>query len=242
MRGDDLAKNVGFIIEVERARAKLSQARLAERLGTSQQWLSRVERGASGTTVVSVQRILAALGKQLRVEAVPMHADLDEDIWRGKVQRRDLLYVYLPLLRLLSGLPYAVAGRTAAKAQAAPIVCPLWIDIVLAEAGLDTLAALMRTKFCERWSTKWEDWGYGDRDPREPGANRWHICGVDMRLHVVSTLPSTVEVRIDELIVPVVPLADLERTDAWLHRIMRRWRATGPSDEPRGVRRAGAQP
>jgi len=228
VRGENLAETVGFILGVERARARLSQARLAERLGVSQQWLSRVERGEANASFATVQRIFAELGKQLRVEAVPVGTDMDHDINRGLVRTEEDrcgdVGIYGTLLHRLTGVPHAVTGRLAAFAQGAPIPSPLWIDIVVAAKDLDSLAAITEQTFCMRWSQRWEDWGYGSTDPREPGAPRWKIYLCDMRLQIVDELPQTIEVRVGEQPLRVVPIADIERDDPWLHRLMNRWR------------------
>jgi len=228
VRGENLAETVGFILGVERARAHLSQARLADRLGVSQQWLSKVERGDANASFATVQRIFAELGKQLRVEAVPLAADMDNDINRGlaltEEDRCGDVEIYGTLLHRLTGVPHAVTGRLAAFAQGAPIPSPLWIDIVVAAKDLDALAAVTEQSFCMRWSPRWEDWGYGSTDPREPGAPRWKILLCDMRLQVVDELPPTIEVRVGEYVLRVVPIADFERDDPWLHRLMSRWR------------------
>jgi hypothetical protein len=49
----------------------------------SQQWISKVERGAAGVSLDLVGRLFAGLGKQLRVEVVPLGADMDAEIDQG---------------------------------------------------------------------------------------------------------------------------------------------------------------
>jgi len=83
VRGDSLPETVGHLLTLERLRAGLSQARLARRLGTSQQWLSKVERGAANVSLHSIQRILAELGRQLKVETAPLGSDLDKEMDRN---------------------------------------------------------------------------------------------------------------------------------------------------------------
>ena len=70
----------------------------------------------------------------------------------------------------------------------------------------------------------WEDWGYGSTDPREPGVLRWHLGLSDMRLQVVDELPPTIQVCVGEHVLRVVPMAEIERVDPWVHRLMTRWR------------------
>lgn len=237
MQREVIAEAVGSILDAERSRAGLSQAQLAERAGVSQQLVSRLERGAVNATLATVQRIFAVLGKQLRVEAVPLGADLDIGIDRSLAaaeEEHEQMGVHSSLLRHLSDIPFAVTGRLAAYSQGAPMQSPAWIDIVVARKDLDALAAVMAKSFCMRWSAKWEDWGYDSTDPREPGMPRWRIRLSDMRLQIVDELPPTIEMRLGEFLLRLVPLAEIEREDPWLRRLMTRWRqrpessVTGP--------------
>ena len=45
-----------------------------------------------------------------------------------------------------------------------------------------------------------------------------------MRLQIVDQLPPTMELRVGEFVLRVVPIAQIEREDPWLHRLMTRWR------------------
>ncbi len=228
MQGDNLAEAVGLILGAERNRARLSQAQLAERLGVRQQWLSRIERGTANVTLATVERFLAVLGRQLRVEAVPLRADMDIDIDRGlaltEEERAADIGLHRILLDRLSGIGFGITGRLAAFAQGAPMGSPSWIDIVVARKDLDALADVMAKSFCMRWNPQWEDWGHGSTDPREPGVPRWQFGLSDMRLHIVDEVPATIEVRVGEQVLRVVPIAEIERDDPWLHRLMTRWR------------------
>lgn len=234
MRGENLREAIGYLLTVERARARLSQARFAERLGCTQQWLSRVERGTVNLTLSAIQRIFAELGRQLRVETERVGADLDVEIDRGlrltQDDRRIEVELHRLLLRKLDGIPFAVAGPMAAFIQGAPLASVSHVDIVIAEADLPTLAAMMERTFCQRWKAQWEDWGYDPVDPREPGSMRWWIGNSDMRLRVVPQAPATIAVNIAGFTLQVIPLAEVERDDPWLRRLMNRWRdrADGP--------------
>ncbi len=222
-----LAEMVGSILSAERGRARLSQAQLADRAGLSQQLVSQLERGTANATFATVQRIFATLGKQLRVEAVPLGADLDVDIdrfLRATEGNREQLGSHGALLRRLREVPFAVTGWLGAVVQGAPMLSPDWIDILVASQDLDALAAVMEKSFCMRWNAKWQDWGYGPTDPREPGALRWRIHLSDMRLQIVDQLPPTMKLRVGEFVLRVVPIAQIEREDPWLHRLMTRWR------------------
>ena len=57
-----------------RQNANLTQADLAERLGTSQSAVARLEQGATNPTVSTLARTAAAAGFALRIELVPLSA------------------------------------------------------------------------------------------------------------------------------------------------------------------------
>lgn len=59
---DDTVRNVGRRVAELRARAGLTQERLAERLGLSVKYIQRVEGGGENLTVRSLARIAGLLG------------------------------------------------------------------------------------------------------------------------------------------------------------------------------------
>jgi uncharacterized protein len=59
------------LIRRARAGARLSQAALAERAGTSQPALARYETGATLPTLPTLERLLGACGRRLELRAVP---------------------------------------------------------------------------------------------------------------------------------------------------------------------------
>ena len=63
--------NAGALLRETRIRNGLDQRTLARRAGTTQAQVSRIERGAVSPGVDTLARLLAAMGLQLRVEAVP---------------------------------------------------------------------------------------------------------------------------------------------------------------------------
>jgi transcriptional regulator with XRE-family HTH domain len=227
VRGDSLSETVGYLLANERVKAGLSQARLARRLGTSQQWLSKVERGATNVGLRGVQRILAELGRQLKVEAVALGSDLDPEIERNLAlndeDRAWNVEQFGSLLGRLEGVPYAVTGHVGAFVQGLP-VSARWIDLVVTRAGLDALAEVISGTFSSRWNPRFHEWGGVTLDPREPGAMRWQIYASEVRVRVVTRLPPTIDVRFGERTLPVVPLTTIEQEDPWLARVGARWR------------------
>jgi transcriptional regulator with XRE-family HTH domain len=55
--------------------------------GTDQAAISRIERGKISPSVETVERLLAALGEQLKLESVPLERDYDPLHMRAMLQR-----------------------------------------------------------------------------------------------------------------------------------------------------------
>jgi transcriptional regulator with XRE-family HTH domain len=78
--------NVGETVRDARLRQGISQRRLAIRAGTSQDAISRIERGVEAPGLARVERLLAVLGARLVLEVValsaaeaPKRSELDPD-------------------------------------------------------------------------------------------------------------------------------------------------------------------
>jgi transcriptional regulator with XRE-family HTH domain len=61
----------GEIVRATRARHRLSQQSLARRARTTQRHVSRIERGEISPSFETLARLLAAMGEQLEIQAVP---------------------------------------------------------------------------------------------------------------------------------------------------------------------------
>lgn len=68
---------VDELIRTNRERQNLSQAELAARSGTSQATLSRYEAGKAVPTIATLERLLAACGSTLELDASPSRRNLD---------------------------------------------------------------------------------------------------------------------------------------------------------------------
>lgn len=62
----------GDVVRAARARAGVSQRELAERVGTAQAAISRIETGREQPTVDRLAQILAALGWRMAIELEPI--------------------------------------------------------------------------------------------------------------------------------------------------------------------------
>lgn len=69
----------GDLLRAVRGDAGLTQAELAERMGTTQTAIARMERRDSNPTVTTLSRALRAAGRELMLEAGPPRSDVDDD-------------------------------------------------------------------------------------------------------------------------------------------------------------------
>lgn len=65
-------ERIGTVIREARVARGLDQATLARRAGTTQTYVSRVERGAVSPSWATVERLLAAAGQRPRVRLEPL--------------------------------------------------------------------------------------------------------------------------------------------------------------------------
>ncbi|HEY3960073.1 MAG TPA: helix-turn-helix transcriptional regulator [Solirubrobacteraceae bacterium] len=68
------------LLREARARQGISQRRLALRAGTSQDAISRIERGVESPTLERLTHLLMVLGERLEIEAVPVAGEAERDV------------------------------------------------------------------------------------------------------------------------------------------------------------------
>jgi transcriptional regulator with XRE-family HTH domain len=101
------------LVRALRERHNLSQAELAYRAGTTQQAVSRIERGVVSPTVEMLVRLAAACGEELRLDAIPRplpfeEAQLDARLGKSPAERAELSFSWNKLAGQL-----ALAGAKA---------------------------------------------------------------------------------------------------------------------------------
>ena len=113
------------LIITARNRAGLSQQELADRAGTSQSAIARLERGLSNPTLATLERILRAAGFTLACDLAPVDAedpvvalykrDVDHTLIRENLRRSvdERLRMNAEALALAGELQRAVAERPA---------------------------------------------------------------------------------------------------------------------------------
>jgi transcriptional regulator with XRE-family HTH domain len=80
--------NPSTILREARARQGISQRRLALRAGTSQDAISRIERGVESPTLERLARLLMVLGERLELSATSMSEAGDDAGARPSVRER----------------------------------------------------------------------------------------------------------------------------------------------------------
>ena len=78
------------LVRNARMRHGLSQRALALRAGTTQAWISAIERGNARPSVDTLSRLLLVMGEELVLDSRPLASDTDHDpIAFADAQRRD---------------------------------------------------------------------------------------------------------------------------------------------------------
>lgn len=105
--------SVADLIRGSRKRHGISQRSLAVRAGTDQAAISRIERGEVSPSIETVERLLAAMGEHLQLQAEPFERQHDPLHLRAAVRRSpaERLQVAISWNRLAGEL--SEAGRRA---------------------------------------------------------------------------------------------------------------------------------
>jgi transcriptional regulator with XRE-family HTH domain len=67
------------LVVTARRRRRISQRSLALRAGTTQAWISAIERGKAQPSVEMLRRLLLVMGEELVLESRPLPSDADHD-------------------------------------------------------------------------------------------------------------------------------------------------------------------
>ena len=97
----------------------LTQVQLARRAGVARSTVAAFESGKHAPSLAAIDQLLAALGRQLRLDAEPMAADLDAEIDAAMTvplgERVERHAGWVPdLLAQLAGVPFVAEGSVAA--------------------------------------------------------------------------------------------------------------------------------
>lgn len=224
-----LARRIGRLLRLERERVGWTQRGLARRAATSQQCVSRVERGVAAPTTAVIERLFGALGQQLRLDVEPLDADLDDGIDLARSQDPEVVASQLTnlgfLLRRAAGLRYVIDGELAALLHGVPIRTQRY-DLAVAQDDLAALSNWVCTSFnWLRWNERWRDFSGYDVDPMRPGPLRWMTPYGEMRVRLLPELPPPVLIVVAGRGWPVRPLPAVEGDDSFVARVAARARA-----------------
>ncbi|MFJ8580208.1 helix-turn-helix transcriptional regulator [Micromonospora sp. NPDC093277] len=221
-----LARQIATAIRHERERQELTQQALADLVGLRQGTLAHIERGDRLPSLPMVERLLTALGRQLRVELEPLDSHLDAALDELAEEPVLKLIDELGLDRMLAALgdlPYVLTGSTAALLQGAPLPGD-GVDVAVCWRDSARLTAWLEQAYAQRWNARWAEWGSLRLEPEEPGEHRWRTRYGELRARMCDELPEPVEVRHGGRTYPVEPLVRVEVTDPRAADLLRRHR------------------
>ncbi|MEV1288461.1 helix-turn-helix transcriptional regulator [Micromonospora sp. NPDC049679] len=236
-----LSTLLGDALRRQRELHSLTQRELADRAEVSQTTVARVERGVQTPNMATLERLFAAVDAQLTVGLEPLDAHVDAaivELTARPVAERIAAAGVDKAMDGLGDIPFVFDGPTAALLQGAPVPVPA-VDIALAWRDADAFTEWLTRKYAHRWHEKWQEFGYLALDPREPGAHRWQTMVGEIRARMLDELPEAIEIRHGERRYRVVPLAEVEITDARAAGLLRRYRRQR-AESPLGARRVGS--
>lgn len=245
---------LGPLLRQARGDQGLTQAGLALRAGVSTSTISSLESGRRRLCVDTVQRVLAAMGWQLRVELEPAWAEIDAEIDAAAARTLEERIGAWPVdliafVEWLGDTPFALEGIVAAGLQGAPVPVP-HIDVVVHDTDqvMENLTHIfLWGLFANRWDHERRRWGGLHPDPREPGELRWQspIAG-EFRIRFTDDVTPDLHVEVSGSQIPVVALSRVEAAGGWTGRVLDRMRARvrqesvsneGPTIDRAGFRR-----
>jgi transcriptional regulator with XRE-family HTH domain len=214
----------------ERVRRRMSQARAAQILHVTQQWVSQVERGMRAPTADVIERLFAILDLKVTVDVEPTGRDLealdeeiDDVLSLSDDDRLAVVDSFHMAFDALSTVPWVLSGRLGAFIQGAPLRV-VRLDLAVAEPDLDRLASVFEARTCDRWNESLMEYYGAAVHPRLPGPARWLLGPNELRLETTNRLPPSITVAVAGRYLPVRPLADIEARYPSVARVMRRTR------------------
>ncbi|MEV4725947.1 helix-turn-helix domain-containing protein [Micromonospora humida] len=227
-----IATEIAALLRRERSVQRLTQQQLADRAGTSQSAVARVERGGRVPSLDLVERLFAALRRQLAVTAQPLDSHLDAKMdalaARSLADRIDELGLDR-LLDRLGELPHLLTGSTAALLQGAPVPVDA-VEIAVRWRDSARFTAWLEAAYGQRWNARWREFGGLYLEPEEPGEHYWMTRYGGIRAQLCDEFPEAIEVRHGDRRYRVVPLVMVELTDPQTAALLHRHRQRSAAD------------
>lgn len=127
--------DVAQLVKGARYAARLTQTALAARAGVSRGAVAAIETGGRSPSLDMLTGLLAAAGKQMKIELEPLDDDIRQAVLTnaGDTSAADDLSMTVSLMEGLVNLEYRFEGLAAAAMLGAPVPLTDPIDLALAE-------------------------------------------------------------------------------------------------------------
>ncbi|MFV2018723.1 helix-turn-helix domain-containing protein [Micromonospora sp. LOL_023] len=221
-----LATVLGATLRRERQARLLTQRTVASRAGVGQATVARIEQGAQTPDLALVERLFAAMGRQLTLGVEDLDAHVDRRI--AELATRPFAEQLVTtdigqFRRHVDGISHVFDGPTAALLQGAPLPAP-GVHVALLWSEADAIDDWLTRKYARRWMDRWQEYRHIPVDPREPYPHRWQTVAGEIHARMCDELPRSIEVRHGEQHYRVVPLAELEIVDPGTAGLLHRYR------------------
>ncbi|MFC4628525.1 helix-turn-helix transcriptional regulator [Promicromonospora alba] len=141
--------NAAQLVKGARYAAQQTQASLAARAGVSRGTVAAIETGARSPSLEMLSALMAAAGKQMRIELEPLDDDVRRDLAAhvDDSSAADDLSMTVSLMEGLVDVEYRFEGLTAAAVLGAPIPMaePMTLALPDDPGGVSWLVGLVRT-------------------------------------------------------------------------------------------------
>ncbi|MDG4763735.1 helix-turn-helix domain-containing protein [Solwaraspora sp. WMMD406] len=221
-----LAALLGATLRQERESRLLTQRALASRAGVGQASLARIERGVQTPSLALVERLFAAMDRQLTIGVEDLDAHVDRLLagagtrpFADRLGDTDVAR----FRQRATGISYVFDGPTAALLHGVPVPAP-GVHVVLLWSEAAAVTDWLTRMYARRWYDKWQEYGHLPVDPREPGAHRWRTMAGEIHARMSDEVPERIEIRHDGETYPVVPLTEVEIADPHTADLLRRYR------------------
>ncbi len=226
---------IAALIKQARQDAQVTQKELGRRVGRSRESISQLEAGVRTPSFASLEEILAALGKQMKVELEPLDADVRQQIveHRHDPDLPGRVWFAVEGIEDLADLDLRVEGLAAAALLGAPVtVGDPQIAVAHTERSMEWLADKLRHDRIRLRPPSWlgHAWPGTPQEAHDliaaecPGGwimVRGYFGETPVRFAPAEDVARHVLVENGERPIPVQPLHEIETTDRNAARVLR---------------------